>query len=84
MAELPDPTPMGPEDRASIGEWGSVGYDLAHETEAYQAYAEGYRAACDAYDGSSESAALVDLMHEDLLKAKAALDLAWLGHTTGL
>lgn len=74
MVAEPDP------NLASIDEWGHVGYDLALETEAYQAYAEGYRAACDADDGSSEAAALVDVMHEDMLKAKAAMEIAWLKH----
>ena len=29
MAAQPDPTPMGPDDLASVEEWGPVGYDLA-------------------------------------------------------
>lgn len=72
MAAEPDP------NLASIDEWGHVGYDLALETEAYQAYREGWRAACEADDGSSESVAHVEAMHQDMLKAKAVMETTWL------
>lgn len=52
--------------------------DVGVETVAFQAYAEGYRAACDSFDGSDESAALVDLMFEDMKKAEAQMERAWL------
>lgn len=67
MADLPDPTPMGPDDVASIDEWGHLGYDLALETQAYQAMLEGHRA--DPDDA---------LLHEDMLKAKAVMETLWL------
>ena len=44
--------------------------DLAHETEAYQALLEGHRARPDDED-----------LYLDLLKAKAAMEVAWLSAT---
>jgi hypothetical protein len=71
--EVPDPTPMGADDLASVSEWGGVGYDMAAESDAYQTLLEGHRA-----DPDNEE------LYEDMLKAKAVLELAWLGHTTSL
>jgi hypothetical protein len=42
-------------------------YDLAMETQAYQAFLEGHRA-----DPDNE------LLYQDMLKAKAAMEIAWL------
>ena len=42
-------------------------FDLALETQAYQALLEGHRAAPDD-----------ELIYEDMLKAKAAMEIAWL------
>lgn len=67
MAAQPDPTPMGPEDLASIEEWGHVGYDLDLETSAYQTLLEGHRAEPDNQE-----------LYEDLVKAKARMEVAWL------
>ncbi len=67
MAETPDPTPMGPEDLASVSEWGPLGYDLDAETSAYQTLLEGHRAEPDDEE-----------LFADLLKAKAAMERAWL------
>lgn len=47
--------------------------DLAIETQAYQAYLEGHRAHPD--DA---------LLHEDMGKAKAAMEVAWLQRTGSL
>jgi hypothetical protein len=44
--------------------------DLAHETEAYQALLEGHRARPDDED-----------LYRVLLKAKAAMEVAWLSAT---
>jgi hypothetical protein len=54
-----------PDDTASVEEWGSA--HLGYETEAYQAYLEGHRA----YPDDAELA-------EDMSKAKAAMETAWL------
>lgn len=67
MAHLSDPPPMGPDDVASVGEWGPVGYDLALETQAYQALLEGHRADPDNAE-----------LHQDMLKAKAVMETLWL------
>jgi hypothetical protein len=69
MAETPDPTPMGPDDLASIDEWGSVGFDLALESEAHQAMLEAHRAHPDDEE-----------LYADYLKAKARCEVAWLSH----
>ena len=42
-------------------------FDLALETQAYQALLEGHRAAPDD-----------ELIYQDMLKAKAAMEIAWL------
>jgi hypothetical protein len=67
MAETPDPTPMGPDDVASFDEWGHVGYDLALETEAYQALLEAHRAEPDN-----------DELYADMKKAEAVMETTWL------
>ena len=56
-----------PDDLASIEEWGH--YGVGTETEAYQAYLEGHRA-----DPDDEQ------IYQDMLKAKAAMEVAWLKH----
>ena len=45
---------------------------LSQETEAYQALLEGHRR-----DPDDEQ------LSEDLTKAKLAMDVAWINHTTG-
>lgn len=67
MTEVPDPTPMGPDDLASVAEWGHAALDLATETAAYQTLLEGHRADPDDDD-----------VYRDMLKAKAAMETAWL------
>jgi hypothetical protein len=42
-------------------------FDLAHETQAYQVLLEGHRLAPDD-----------ELIYQDMLKAKAAMEVAWL------
>jgi hypothetical protein len=56
---------MHPDDLASISEWGHA--DLGMETEAFQAYVEGVRANPDDAE-----------LAEDMSKAKAAMETAWL------
>jgi hypothetical protein len=46
-------------------------FDLALETQAYQALLEGHRAAPDD-----------ELIYQDMLKAKAAMEIAWLQAST--
>jgi hypothetical protein len=46
--------------------------DLAHETQAYQAYLEGHRAHPDDDD-----------LYSDLQKARAAMEVAWLQLAAG-
>lgn len=70
MAAQPDPTPMGPDDIASVSEWGPLGFDLDAETSAYQTLLEGHRAKPDD-----------EHIREDMLKAKANMEVAWLRRT---
>jgi len=46
-------------------------FDLALETQAYQTLLEGHRAAPDD-----------ELIYQDMLKAKAAMEIAWLQAST--
>jgi hypothetical protein len=46
-------------------------FDLALETQAYQALLEGHRAVPDD-----------ELIYQDMLKAKAAMEIAWLQAST--
>jgi hypothetical protein len=47
-------------------------HDLAIETQAYQVFLEGHRAHPDDED-----------LYEDMLKAKAAMEVAWLKQLNG-
>jgi hypothetical protein len=47
-------------------------FDLALETQAYQVLLEGHRAAPDD-----------ELIYQDMLKAKAAMEVAWLQASVG-
>ncbi|HEX6743322.1 MAG TPA: hypothetical protein VF087_03890 [Solirubrobacteraceae bacterium] len=47
-------------------------FDLAFETQAYQVLLEGHRAAPDD-----------ELIYQDMLKAKAAMEIAWLRASAG-
>lgn len=68
-----------PEDRAHPGEWGHAGQwaspplDLAVETAAYQVLLEGHRAEPDDEE-----------IYLDMLKAKAAMEVAWLQANPGM
>jgi len=64
---------MGPEDLASIEEWGHLGYDLAAETSAYQTLLEGHRNNPDD-----------EQIYADMVKAKAAMEVAWMRHNPTL
>jgi hypothetical protein len=47
-------------------------HELAIETQAYQVFLEGHRADPDNED-----------LYQDMLKAKAAMEVAWLKHVNG-
>jgi hypothetical protein len=47
-------------------------FDLAHEIQAYQALLEGHRADPDD-----------ELLYQDMLKAKATMEIAWLQRLDG-